>query len=441
MKEMNKRKSLFLCWLFVGMLFPAMAQVPTPGEQTHARILLLNGRAHIGNGEVIEKSAVAITNGKITLVRSVLLVDVKEKDYDTIIDVSGQDIYPGFIAPNSTLGLQEIGAVRASRDQQEVGTFNPHIRSIIAYNTDSRIIPTIRTNGVLVGQICPRGGIVSGTSSVVHFDAWNWEDAIYKEDDAIHLNWPGMFRKSGWWTGHPSVKKNDKYHEQVKAIHDFFARAKAYSNQKESTEKDLRLEAMRTVISGKKKVFVHADFVKEINDVILFKRTFDLEGLVLIGGYDSPFVLKDLKDHNISVVLRRVHALPRNDEDDVDLPYKLPKLLSDAGILFCFNNAGDMEQMGTRNLPFYAGTAVAYGLEYEKAVAALTGNAAKILGIDDKIGTLEKGKDATLFVSKGDALDMRTNQLTLALVQGRFMRLTNHQEELYLKYKAKYGLE
>jgi imidazolonepropionase-like amidohydrolase len=140
----------------------------------------------------------------------------------------------------------------------------------------------------------------------------------------------------------------------------------------------------------------------------------------------------------VPVMVQRLHELPRFAEDDVDLTYKLPKLLDDAGVMFCLQNAGDMERMGTRNMPFYAGTAVAYGLDYEKAVAALSLNTAKILGIDDRYGSLEKGKSATLFISEGDALDMLGNKVVQAFIDGREIDLTNRQLQLYLKYQGKY---
>jgi imidazolonepropionase-like amidohydrolase len=163
--------------------------------------------------------------------------------------------------------------------------------------------------------------------------------------------------------------------------------------------------------------------------------------MVIVGGYDAWMIAERLKENNIAVILQRVHSLPARVEDDVDLPYKLPRLLHEKGILFCLENSGDMEQMGVRNLPFYAGTAVAYGLPYEQAVAALTLNAAKVLGIDKQVGSLEVGKDATLFVSKGDALDMKSNQVMMAFIQGRDIDLRNHQQENYEKYKGKYGLK
>jgi imidazolonepropionase-like amidohydrolase len=426
--------------LFLLSLSVAYAQ-SAPGAAQIKKILLLNGKAHLGNGEVINLSAIGFEKGRITMVKDALTNTINQKEFDTVIDIKGMHVYPGFIAPNTTLGLVEIEAVRASDDQYEVGEFNPHVRSVIAYNTDSRVTPTIRTNGVLVGQIVPRGNVITGMSSVVHFDAWNWEDAIYRKDDGIHLNWPEVIEQSGWWAEPGPSKQSKDYAEKVTAIEQFFKEAIAYQAQNTREELDLRLEAMKGVLSGTQTVYVHASQFRELSDVISFKKQFKIAKMVIVGGYDAWMIAERLKENNIAVILQRVHSLPARVEDDVDLPYKLPRLLHEKGILFCLENSGDMEQMGVRNLPFYAGTAVAYGLPYEQAVAALTLNAAKVLGIDKQVGSLEVGKDATLFVSKGDALDMKSNQVMMAFIQGRDIDLRNHQQENYEKYKGKYGLK
>lgn len=418
----------------------AVGQV-TPAKTNTQKILLINGTAHIGNGKVIKRAAIGIENDKIFLVKDAIAYTYSDTDYDTIIDIKDKHVYPAFIAPNTTLGLTEIEAVRASVDEREVGTFNPHVRSIIAYNTDSKVTPTVRTNGVLVGQITPRGGVISGTSSIVQFDAWNWEDAVYKMDDGIHLNWPNAIQKSGWWAEPGPAKKSDKYVKGIEKIEEFFDLATAYNDQKNITEVDLRLKAMAKVLNGESTLYIHASLYREINDLVNFKKTYNIAKVVIVGGYDAHLHAKKLATNGIGVMLSRIHSLPERPEDDVNLPYKLPKILSDANVTFCFQNAGGMEQMGTRNLPFYAGTAVAHGLDYEKAVQSLTLNTAKLLGISDKIGSIEEGKDATLFVSEGDALDMRTNDIIIAFIQGRSISLDNHQIRNYEKYKNKFGLK
>ena len=412
---------------------------PTPGTEQTAAVLILGGIAHLGTGDVLENSAIGFRNGKIDYVGNARSVD--RARYDEVIEAKGKHIYPGFIAPNSTLGLQEIGAVRATRDDAEVGTFKPHVRSIIAFNTDSEVTPTVRTNGVLMGQITPRGGTISGSSSFVHFDGWNWEDAALRTVDGIHLNWPSTHHRHRQ-DGSVDIRKRKTYDQQYQEIQHVFEEAKAYEAHKlqpATSPRDLRMESMRGLFDGSLRLFVHAEDVRQITEAVHFKRKMGIEHLVIVGGYDAPLVADLLRDNEVAVRVKRVHTLPRFAEDDVDMPYRLPKLLEDEGVLYCLQNAGDMEHMGTRNLPFYAGTAHAYGLTYEQAVKSITLSAARILGVDDFCGSLENGKDATLFISEGDALDMRTNYLTQAFIQGRTIDLDNRQRQLYRKYQTKYG--
>ncbi len=431
------KKIVAFCYLVIVAVIRLQAQIPAPGNTQTKSVLLLNGYAHLGNGKVIENSAIGFKNGKITLVADARTIKINPQDYDTIIHIEGKHVYPGLIAPNSTLGLVEIEAVRATRDFSEVGEFKPNVRAVVAYNTDSRITPTVRSNGVLMAQITPRYGFISGTSSIVQLDAWNWEDAALKIDDGIHLNWANMYRSSGWWAEKGGISKNKKYQEQYNKVYRYFQEAKAYAAESNYVEKNLEFEAMRGIFTGKKTLFIHADFSKEIEEAIAFKKHFDIPKVVLVGGYESYLLTDQLKENNIPIMLRRIHSLPEYDDDAVDLPFTLPKKLWDAGVLFCLENSGDMEAMQTRNLPFYAGTAAAYGLGKEQALQLITLNAAKILGIDAFCGSIEPGKDATLFVSEGDALDMQTNNVILAYIQGRKVNLDNPQKYLYRKFKAK----
>jgi imidazolonepropionase-like amidohydrolase len=404
-------------------------------SQSPQSILLLNGYLHIGNGDVIESALVGIRNAKIDVVLNSLATSYDKEEWDTIIDLHGQHIYPGFIAPNSTLGLTEIDAVRATRDFNEVGAYNPHVRTQVAYNVESKVISTVRTNGILLTQATPRGGEISGTSSIMATDGWNWEDATILQDDGIHVNWPSSvvnYNEAG-----KSLSMNDEYVKAKKALYDFFALSKAYSRG--NNEKvDLRLEAMIACFKAEKRVYLHADDLQQLNDIIDFAKHFELNYPVIVGGYDSYLITRLLKDAKIPVMLGRTHSLPRNEEDPVDLPYRLPALLQEGGVLFCLQNEGDMEAMNARNLPFQAGTAMAYGLTEEQAIQAVSLNTCKIVGIEKEFGTIEVGKSATLFVSEGNALDMRSNQLSLALIRGEFMSISNAQKELYEKYQKKY---
>jgi imidazolonepropionase-like amidohydrolase len=407
-------------------------------------ILITNATAHIGNGQVIENSLIGIKDGKITLVANATTAKLDKSAYEEIIDATGKHVYPGLIAPNSTLGLSEIEAVRATNDFREVGTTLPNVRSLIAYNTDSKIIPTVRTNGVLLAQVTPRGGLVSGTSSIMMLDGWNWEDAAYKIDDGIHINWPRIQTRKfldddNIYPG--PYEKNKNYNNQVNELKKLFSDAKAYNESQAKDEKNLRFEAMKGLFNGSQTLFIHVNNVKEIIEAVNFAKANSINKVTLVGGKDSWMVTDLLKTNNISVIVSRVHDLPDRPEDDVDLPFKLPALLQKEGVLFCLNNEGEMEAMGTRNLPFMAGTAAAYGLSKEEALMSVTLNTAKILGIDKTTGSLETGKDATLFISTGDALDMKGNNVERAMIRGNTIDLNNDQKILYEKYKKKYGLK
>ncbi len=408
----------------------------TPAAKQTQPITIVGATAHLGNGEVIENSLIILENGKIT---EVIAADLTKRQYPgKIINAKGKHVYPGFIAPNSTLGLVEIDAVKATVDQDEMGEMLPNVRSLIAYNAESKIVESMRPNGVLLGQIVPRGGRISGTSSIVQFDAWNWEDAVVKENDGLHINWPTSYERGRWWRGEdPDLKPNKEYIEAVQKLSDFFASAKAYLDGNRDY-KNLPFLAMETVYNGKKKVFVHVNGEKEIMDVIQFKKDHALPGVVIVGGYYAPDVAESLKTNEIPVLVNRPHTTPEEAYEDYDYPYKLAKILHENGVLVAIEGSGQMERMNSRNLPFYAGTVAAFGMDKEEALKLVTLNTARILGIDANYGSLEEGKSATLFISEGDALDMRGNILSHAFIDGREISLETHQTELWKRYSKKY---
>lgn len=410
------------------------AQQPRPAPEQQKSILVTGGTVHVGDGRTIDDGAVGFRNGVIDFVGFSYGVTTT---YDSVFNVKGQEVYPGFIAADATLGLEEISAVRASVDRDDIGKFEPELRSLTSYKADSRITPTVRANGVLIAQIAPRGLVISGTSSVMQLDAWDWEQAVYRKDDGIHMYWPAAYERRGWWAEPEDAeqKKRAERQERIEELRVFFRTAKAYSKSSSPEKVDLRLEAMRGLFNGSKTLFVNADLVKEISEAVLFAKDQGVQRTVIIGGYDAWRVADLLRENKVDVVLRRLHSLPLRLDDDIDLPYRLPALLKENGVRFCLGYAGSMETMGLRNLPFLAGTASAYGLSSEEALSAITRDAAAILGIDDRCGTLAVGKDANLIVSKGDALDMRTNRIELAFIQGRQLDLDEHQQQLYRMYK------
>jgi imidazolonepropionase-like amidohydrolase len=409
--------------------------------QNKKNILLTNAVAHIGNGQVLENSFVSIKDDKIDMVADARVVKMDISKFDTVIDLFGKHLYPGLIAPNCILGLQEAEAVRQTSDYAEVGDFNPHIRSLIAYNAESRILETVKANGVLYTQSTPRSGRIAGMSSVLATDGWNWEDAVVKIDDGVHVNFPNTIIKHGWWAEPEPSDLNPKYTDQVNELTTFFENALAYYNTQNVTEKNLRFEAMKGVFDGSKNLYIRADYVKDIIGAVNFSKKFNIKKMVIVGGKDSYKITKLLRENNIAVMVNRLHDLPDLPEADIDLLYKLPYLLQKDSVMFCLQNQGDMEAMNARNIAFLAGTAAAYGLTKEQALQSVTLSSAKILGIDNLVGSIETGKMASLIVSEGDILDMRTNKIILAYINGRRIKLSNFQNDMNKKYSEKLGIK
>lgn len=431
LKIMNKKISSLLILLL--LITAARAQRPAPADTARKRILLLGATAHTGNGQVIEISAIGMAYGKIQFAMDARGFKPNPLAFDTIIDVSGKHIYPGFIAMNTNLGLSEIELVRATNDFRESGKMNPGARALIAYNTDSRIIPTVRDNGVLLAQIVPQGGVISGSSSVVQLDAWNYEDAAVKADEGIWLNWPSMrVWRSGWQE--PEEDQTSKTEKALRELKHYFNDAKAYHLQLPAV-KNTHFEAMRGLFSGSRKLYVRCDYARDIIEAVRFADEYNLK-IVIAGGADSWRVAPLLREKNIPVIITRTHSLPYREDEDVDLPYKLPALLQQAGVSFAIADEGFWQQ---RNLAFQAGTAVGYGLSREEALKSITLTPARILGIDRECGSLEDGKDATLFICSGDALEMTGNSVEKAFIEGREIDLDNYQKELYRRYTKKYG--
>jgi len=407
-------------------------QTPAP-KQTQA-FSIEGATAHLGNGKVIENSLVMFNNGKITFVGS---ANAKIARQGTVINGKGKDLYPGFIAVSASLGLAEVDAVKASRDFDETGTMLPHIRSLIAYNAESKVVESVRLSGVLIAEVTPRGGTISGTSSVMQLDAWNWEDAVIKVDNGIHMDWPASLTTGRWWLGEdPAFKPSTNYKKNIQNIHDYFTDAKRYLASNREI-KNIPFEATKGLFDGSQKLFLHVSGHKEIADAVNMAKSLGINNLAIVHGRDADKVADLLVKNNIPVVVDRPHRLPNNVDDDYDLPFRHASILMDKGITVAIGMEGQFERQHTRNLPFYAGTFAAYGVDKEKAVQMITGNAAKVLGIDAFTGTLEVGKDATLFLSEGDALDMRTNIVSNAFIQGRKIVLESHHTKLWKRYNTK----
>ncbi len=403
-------------------IYPAPAQMGITAI-THATI-------HVGNGNVLTDANVVFQNGKITGVGQVSI-----PANANIINANGKQVYPGFILPSSDLGLHEVGnGVRGSNDFREIGENNANIRSIVAYNTDSKIIAVLRENGILLAGVAPSGALIEGLSSVVQLSAWNYEDAAYKTDLALYVNFPSFIAQQNS-KGDNGLSKS---YERLETLRNFFKEAKAYHQEKTHVSTNLRFEAIKGLFNGSQKLFVRANEVKQMLLAIDLAKMIGCE-LVLVGASESFQIAPILAQNKVAVILDEEHALPSLEDDDIDQPYKTASILQKAGVLFCLNDTHTEARY--RNLAFNAGTAATYGLTKEEALSAITLQTAKILGISDKTGSIEVGKDANLFISEGDALDMRGNIISHTFIQGRSISLDNKQKQLYERYKFKYGIK
>jgi len=447
--QMNKlivMKKFIISFYLIGAALSVFAQETVlPAKEQKGSFYLTNATIHVGNGKVINNGTIKVTNGKIEAVGNNISIP---GGADNVTDLKGQDLYPGLILPTSTLGLIEISSVRATQDAREIGDLNPSVRSIVAYNTDSKVINTLRSNGILIANIVPQGNFVAGTSSLVQLDAWNWEDAAYKSDAGLHVYMPsllprpnfggrggfGMGNFGGQGAGDP-IKEGLEKIEELKT---FFREAKAYQQLTDRKATNLKFEAVKGLFDRKQKLYMHANTTKQILVALDFVKEFGFD-MVIVGGSESYQVADLLKQNNVSVILQQPHSLPTATDDDVDQPYKTAAQLQKAGVLFSISD--DDSQTRGRNLAFNAGTAAAYGLDKEEALAAITLNAARIMGVADKTGSIEVGKDANIVVSSGDLLDMKSSNVTAAFIQGRKIDLTDKHKLLNERYEQKYELK
>lgn len=431
-----KKLSSYLLFTLMAASWCMAQETVYPAESQQQPIVIKNGIIHIGNGEVINGGTIVLVNGKIEAVGS----SVTEPSNAQVIDASSKHVYPGLILSNTDLGLKEVGSgTRATNDVLEIGDINPNVMSIAAYNADSKIINTLRSNGILLASSVPQGGLISGSSSMVQLDAWNIEDAVYAKNNGVHFNMPSLLNRPRQRTGRPSDADPLKSaFERIQLVKDFFSHARSYHAEASHAQTNLKYDAVKGLFDKKQKLFVHCNLVKEMLMAVDFKKEFGFD-VVIVGGSESFQIGQLLKQYDIPVILNQMHSLPTSPDDDIDQPYKTPADLQKAGVLFAINDA-DGQTRG-RNLMFNAGTASTYGLTKEQALSAITLNAAKILGIGERTGSIEKGKDANIIISEGDILDMRSSKVTHAFIQGRNIDLKDKHKQLYERYQKKYKIE
>ena len=401
-------------------------------------VILSNATIHTATGKVILNGTIWFADGKL---RGVLPNGQNPRlgrvDAEPVrIDLKGHHVFPGLISAHTSLGLIEIGQVPQSVDTNELGDMSPEAVAATAVNPDSAAIPVARSNGVLAALTFPTGGTLPGRASLIQLDGWTNEEMAVRRDAGVVVSWPsdrgGRFRFA-----RRSSSSGPSVAERRQRIDDVFAAAEAWADARAadaSIARDIRHEALVPALRGERPVFVLANSVEQIESAVLWGVARKLR-VVIVGGHEARACAGLLHKHDVPVVIDGVHRLPSREDAPYDEPFTLPRDLHAAGVRFCIATGDDYSN--DRNLPYHAATAAAFGLPEEVALAAITRLPAEILGVGDRLGSLEVGKDATLFVADGSPFEL-TTKVEMAWIQGRQVDLRNKQTELAKKYRGRY---
>ncbi|MBM3966447.1 MAG: amidohydrolase family protein [Planctomycetes bacterium] len=433
---------LFGICLFAGSLFSSHAKASdqVPGARQKNPILIKNATVHTVSQGTFPSTSILVKDGKIAEVGA----NIQPPENTEVIDAAGQHLYPGLIDSFSAIGLVEIDSIRASIDNTEMGNINSNVRAAVAVNPDSEAIPVARANGVLFSMVGPTGGLVSGRAALLQMDGWTWEDMTLRSDVGMMVNWPrfgggGGGGRGGRRQAAEATEGDADSSDRLAPLHTLIRETRAYATAKAANRNlptDLRLEAMIPVAEGRLPMIVNANTVKQIQTAIAFSKQHSLK-LILMGANDALQCAALIREANVPVIVSGVYRLPSRRDAPYDSAYTFPSQLRAAGIQFSIASDGRFGASGIRNLPYHASTAAGFGLSSDDAIRSITLSPAEIFGVADRVGSIEAGKDATLFLCTGDILETPT-QVTKAWIQGRKVDLTSKHTQLYEKYKSKY---
>ncbi len=437
-----KSLPVYLALLLVASnLCRGNVNIPAPDQQKP--ILFSGATIHPASSAPFVGSLLAV-KGKITkIIKKEEPLDVPEGTM--VLKLEGKHLYPAMIAANTVIGLTEIRAVRATRDMIEPGPVNSNVRAQVAVNPDSELLPVTRSNGVLFALSVPKThGLIAGRSALMRMDGWTWEEMTAKASVGMHLSWPSVPDPDTARSAEEKKSLNDAMKagkKKLAMLTEVLEKSRAYDRAKTagdaSLKTDLRLEALIPVVQGKLPFFVHAHRLPDIIAAVQFCVRQQVQ-MVLVGGADAWRAAPLLKKHDIAVIVSPVNALPERRWEDYDTAMRNPHVLQTAGVRFCIAGRGSsMDAPHERNLPYQAARAASFGLPKEEALKSVTLYPAEILGVGDRLGSLEVGKDATLIITSGDPLEITTS-VNAAFISGRPVDLANKHTRLYEKYREKY---
>lgn len=423
------------------------ATVPAQTAAPDGRPLLITGATlHTVSGPVLERGRMLIERGRITAIAAAdAPLPMPAGAAPQVIELAGRHVYPGFIAANTALGLTEVASVRPTVDHAETGPINPNVRALVAVNADSELLAVARANGVLTALVVPGeapGGSISGRSALIQLDGWNWEELALEPEVALHVVLPTMRLGRERLAGldeplHDELRRFAA--ERLRRIDEAFAAAQAYQRARAAapeTPADQRWEAMRPYLAGQRPVFVQADELPQIRHALGLAERHGLR-LVIVGGADAWRIADVLRERGVPVVIGGVLELPMRRDEDIDARYALAARLHAAGVSFCIaRNGGVFDAAHERNLPYEAASAAAHGLPADEALKAITLYPARILGVADRLGSLEPGRLASFIVTDGDPLEA-TTKIERLFVRGREVDPGNRQTRLTEKYQRR----
>lgn len=438
---MNKASTLSAA-LSLVISVPAFGSTSIPAAPQTGPVALVGGTVHSVSGEEVTGGTVVFESGKITAVGKGVTIPSDA----VVIDVTGKHVYPGLIDAYTSIGLTEVGSVRGTVDQSETGRINPNARTEVSVNPESEIIPVTRANGIALAVAAPSGGTVSGRSALLRLDGWTWEDMTYKAPLALHVDWPAMTISTSRYSRRSEEEQKQERAQALAALDEAFSQARAYRQAKLADGApvllhDLRWEAMLPVFSGELPVMVLANSIQEIQGAVGWAAAEGVR-LIIVGGADAWRLTDLLVEKKVPVIIAGSNRVPSRRGEAYDAPFTLASKLYEAGVKFCFSSdisyTGAGDASNARNLPYEAATAAAFGLPKSEALKSVTLYPAQILGVADRLGSLEAGKDATLIVTDGDPLEIPTH-VERMYIEGRQIDLSSRHTQLYEKYRTKYS--
>ena len=411
---------------------PGLGGVVQPAA-TGPATAITNARIYPISSAPIDKGTIVIRGNRIEAVGANVAVPAGAQ----VIDARGSEVYPGFIDARTSIGLNEPGP-RGFEDTGEMLEINASVKAQVAYQSDSDAIPVARVNGITSAAVIPTGGLIGGQVAVMNLDGWTWEEATLQPVAGVSFQFPPLVRGGGFGGNNPDL--NRKYEElkkerdaRVQRVEELIARARAYAKIPAAERAtDWNLAAMVPVAERRQPMFVAANGEGDIREAVAFADRANIR-IVITGGLESPLVAPLLKEKNIPVILGSVLTLPSREDAHHAATYKAAGELAQAGITFAFGTGG---AANNRLLPYEAAISVAWGLDRNRALRAITLDAATILGVADRVGSLEPGKIANLFVATGDPMEMKT-QFTHIFINGRSVGLKTKHTELYERFSSR----